>query len=272
MSMVKRFSLRSLLRRWRHDTRGTSMVTTALTLPVLIVIVFGFWWLYLIITIKQTLHHGVLDAANYISDQARYWRIDETKKSGTATQVEGVEGDVVLPADFYDQEARRVITNRLRDLYYYSHDELNGITNSLKISVTEPALAFAPGSDMTATVAAGYIGGLCDPKADEEGNYRHPYNIRFRVYAEFAVPVFWVVRIPLAAPIKVTLKERATGYVQCPRWTGKGNEDKSKVYAQEGPFMIYRTTATPYRPTVTPYPTSTSLPPTDTPPAPTATP
>jgi hypothetical protein len=271
MSVVKRWSVWPVLRRWRRDTRGTSMVTTALTLPVLLVIVIGFWWLYLMISIKQSLHHGVLDAANYISDQARYWNIDPSGKSGVVTQVEGIEGDQVLPADFYDQEARRVITNRLRDLYYYSHDELTGITNTLTVTVTEPALAFAPGSDMTVTVPVGFVGGLCDPKADEEGEYRHPHNVRFRIYAEFEVPAFWMVRIPLMDPIRITLRDRATGYVQCPRWTGKGNVDKSKVYAQEGPYMVYRTTATPYRPTVTPYPTNTPPPPTETPP-PTATP
>ena len=46
---------RRLFGRWRRDSRGASMITTAVTLPLLIVLLMGFYYLYLILVQKQAL-------------------------------------------------------------------------------------------------------------------------------------------------------------------------------------------------------------------------
>lgn len=258
------------IRRWARDTRGTSMVTSAVTLPLLIIVLLGFYWMMWFLTIKQTFHHGVLDAANYIQDQARYWNIDPTGQSKAGDPL-GEMG--VLPGDFYEWEARRVIANRLRDFMLPAPM----ISSSLHVTVTEPILAFAPDS----TEAPLEVGqkwqeaGLCGSGRayQKPGQFRAPENIRFLIRASYKVPL-WSVNIPYMDPIEITLQERATGYVQCPRWAGQyelTDPDKSQWLAQQGPFMPFRMTVTPGFPTITATvpPTATS-PPTPTE-APTAT-
>jgi hypothetical protein len=258
-----------LLRGLVRDCRGTSMVTTAITLPLLIVLVAGIYYLLWFLTIKQTLHDGVLDAANYISDQARFWNIDPTGQS----KVSDPTGTVTLyPADYYDWEARRVIANRLRDFLLPTAD----ITANLHVTVTEPILAFAPDATPEAPVDVGQDwtkAGLCGSGQAfrDKGEFRAPENIRFRIMASYTVSL-WTVSIPYLDAIHITLHDRATGYVQCPRWAGQYqlvDPDVSKWLAQEGPFMPYRNPVTPGFPTVTatmpPTITPTAAPPTQTP-------
>ena len=42
-------------------------MTTAVTLPLFIILLAGVYYALWFLTIKQTLHHGVLDAASYIT-------------------------------------------------------------------------------------------------------------------------------------------------------------------------------------------------------------
>jgi hypothetical protein len=252
--------LRHLLRRWRQDTRGTSMVTSAITLPLLIVILFGIWYMFWWLMVKQQLHYGVAEAAKEATELGRYWNIDPTGQSD-------VKGPV-LPADYYEIEARRVIETRLRDISNFSSPTLK---NALIVRVEDPLLAFPPGSTQ-APLPEGYIDSLCDPKAVDPGDYRATENIRLRIYAELRLPLL-PVRIPYMAPITVTLADRAIGYVQCPRWRGKADltgNDQSQKLGQEAPAMQYRFPSTPFPiPTVTAAPTETPTPiPTITPPGP----
>jgi hypothetical protein len=251
------------------------MITTAVTLPLLLIIFLGIYYLFVVLAVKQTLHHGVVDATNQIAENARYWNIDPTGTSGVSTFWDGYDPGTVLPADFYDQEAKRVIVNRLRDLYFYPHD---WITQALEVDVVEPILAYAPGAAVTTTFNVGYTGKLCDASKIDPGDFRAQENVRFLVLAKFKLPAWGTVRLPwMNDPIAITLSDRLVGYVQCPRWTGKGGRnpatDDSRLLAREGPFMTYRTTATPYVATITPtpVPTETPAPPTETP-APTVTP
>jgi hypothetical protein len=244
--------LRRLAARWRRDTRGTSMVTTAITLPVLIMLLFGLWYTFWWLTVKQSLHLGVTDAARYATEYGRYWRIDPTERSG-------VEGDI-LPADFYDQEARRIVASRLRDISAWTTETLNA---GLVVRVDEPVLAYNPNKPDEAPIEEGFTEALCDPDESEAPAYRLPENIRLRVYAELNLP-FFPVRIPYMPPITVTLSDRAIGYVQCPRWRGQreaGENDQSRKIGSEAPFFPFRNPL----PTL-PYPTVTTEPPTGTPP------
>jgi hypothetical protein len=243
--------IRSLFRRWRDDTRGTSMVTTAMTLPVLIVILFGIWYLFWWLMVKQQLHFGVMEAARQATEQGRYWNIDPTNTADIDRPL--------MPADFYEIEARRVIETRLRDISNFSSPTLK---NALVVRVEEPILAYAPGSTQ-APIPEGFIDRLCEPKAFEPGEYRAAENIRLRIYAELNLP-FFPVRIPYMDTITVTLKDRAIGYVQCPRWRGQSDgttKDQSEKLGQEAPFMQYRFPSTPSYPSVTPPPTDTATPP-----------
>ncbi len=252
--------VRKGLASWRADERGTSLVTTALTLPVLAILFLAIYYLFIVMSQKLALHNGVTDAARYISENARYWNIDPTGRSGVA-------GDL-LPADYYDQEARRIVESRLRDTILYNADTLS---ETLRVWVEEPLLAYAPGAAQEPVDSGDKKRVLCDPDHNLEGEWRDMQNVRFRVYARFKLP-FFVVRIPYMDEITVEISDRAVGYVQCPRWKGKreaGDYDKSKWLAAEGPAFVFRALSTPaIPPTVTGTlpPTSTRTPiPTPTP-------
>lgn len=247
-----------MLRRWQGDTRGTSMVTTAVTLPLLIIILFGIWYLFWWLTVKQALHNGVRDAAQYATEFGRYWNINPEA---------GTEGEI-LPADFYDIEARRMVENRIRDIANWPSSTLQ---TALVVRVDEPILAMAPQKAGEVPVDEGYTEDLCNPRATEPGkDYRVPENIRLRVWAELSLPVF-PVRIPYMDTITVTLRDRAIGYVQCPRWGGRreaGTLDQSERLAAEFPYLPVRYPSTPSYPTITAAPPATAT----VPPAPTPTP
>jgi hypothetical protein len=262
-----------VLRRWRDDTRGVSMIMTAVTLPVFIIFMMGFYYVFLFMSVKQSLHHGVVDAARHISDEARFWNIDPHGNSEAGPHP--VTGETLYPADFYDMEAKRVVVNRLADILL-PHKL---VSTSVFVTVTEPLLAFAPDA-AEAPKEVGQFEQLCGngPKFRVPGEFRDPENIRVLVRATYDVPL-WKVRLPwMTYTLQVTLHDRAVGYVQCPRWVGQfehteiGISDKSYWLAREGPFMKYRefTDRTPPAwptgyPTVTQYPTVTRTPtPTDT--------
>ncbi len=257
--------LRRALRRWRADTRGTSMVTTAITLPLLIVILFGIWYLFWWLMVKQALHNGVRDAAQFATEEGRYWNISEES---------GIESEEILPQDYYDIEARRMVENRIRDIGNWTSSTLQ---SALVVRVDEPILAHAPDKAPEVPIDEGYIDSLCDPDVGNPSSvpgstdYRLPENIRLRVWAELSLPVL-PVRIPYMDMITVTLRDRAIGYVQCPRWRGRreaGVEDQSRKVAAEYPYLPVRFPSTPSYPTVTVEPppgTSTPLPPSPTPP------
>lgn len=241
--------------RFSRDERGTSMVTTAITLPLLIIVVMGIYWAMWFFTIKQTLHHGLLDAANFISDQARFWNIDPTGASNVAD----ASGDdsIILPANYYDMEAKRVVANRLRDFMLPAPM----ITTNLFVTVTEPILAYNPENPQAPIEVGLSDKGLCWKDASEvqdyvgEGLFRAPENVRFLVLAKYDVPL-WDVNLPWTeSRFAITLHDRATGYVQCPRWSGQleaADPNKSQWLAQEGPFMPYRLPISVSFPTVTP--------------------
>jgi hypothetical protein len=235
----------ALARRWIRDDRGTSMITTAVTLPLLVVVMLGIFWLGLFMYARWMLRQGTNDAAQHISEQGRFWNIDQSESAD------------LLPEDWYDMEAYRVIGNRLLEVLPHS---LEQISATLTVTVTEPAIA----TDATKEV--------CVPGDREVGEYRTFEETRFMVEARWAVP-FWSVRLPFDFDRwgrTLVYHERTIGHLQCPRWTGRGgNEDKSRTYGAEGPPLPYaQSTKLPTRApvTVTPAP-----PPTETP-GPTSTP
>ena len=229
----------------KDDDRGTSMITTAITLPLFLVLLIGIWWLGLFMYVKWTMRQATNDAAQFISENARYWNINPDAPG---------PGDL-LPADYYDYQAKRIVWSRLSDILPY--DDLT-ITNTLGVTVTEPALALGLVEDQP----------VCDSHDDLPGDQRKWEDAGFLVYTDFTVP-FWLVKIPWSTDegkwgMRIRLRDRAVGHIQCPRWTGKGNEDRSKDIGSEGPSLPFRrpVTAVPVPPTVTelPPPASTITP------------
>jgi len=145
------------------------------------------------------------------------------------------------------------------------------LSSSLVVRVEEPLLAYSPDATSGPVEDLGFTDALCSADETDPGEYRDPVNIRFRVYAELRLPL-WEVKIPYMDTISVTLKDRAVGYIQCPRWEGKRSAtdpDPSRRIGSEGPYLPFRNKATPGYPTVTTEPpTSTPEPatPTTTPP------
>jgi len=247
---------------WQRDDRGATTVTAALTLPFLIIIIAAVWYVFLFLAVKTSLHLGVQDASRYLSEEGRYWNVDNTFEA--IPDPDPHTGIDLYPEDFWQTSAKRVIANRLRMILLPQ----SMITDSLFVTVTYPLLAKHPGS-AEEPVDQGYIEQLCDPTNRDEGEYRYWENIRFLVYATYKVPL-WKPTIPWLGTIGVTLHDRAAGYVQCPRWYGKADAndpDKSEYLAREGPYLPWRNalTAQPY-PSVTtdanatPRPTATNTP------------
>ena len=263
-------------RRLREDEQGTTMVTTAVTLPLFLVLLLGFFYLLMLLGIRWQLSQGTREAAQHLSEISRYWHITGTQQAQDPFNPnEDMTGTFAIPADMYEIEARRIIGSRLKDLRLYSEDLLDDL---LVITVTEPALAGGPDSPVPFE-GDGYgiipdkPGVMCDydmrgNETPGEGEFLHHGNVRFLVQAQFEV--YWAVQLPMTTTRVITLRDRATGYVQCPRWTGQytlgpDGGDKAFWLAAEGPHLkFHRGIATPSWPTVTPPPTST--------PAPTATP
>jgi hypothetical protein len=244
MSIRIDLKLMGLWRRWRSDNRGTSMLTSAVTLPLLIIILFGIWYLFWWLTVKQSFHMAVQDAAREASEFGRYWEIDPLAADPTT----------LLPSDYYEQRARRVILQRLKDTGNWPSRTLS---NALLVRVEEPPLAVSSTATTSGTmvIQEGFIDSLCDQGERDVGeDYRLPENIRLRVYAQLSMPIM-PVRIPWMDQISVTLKDRAIGYVQCPRWMGQRDgavEDQSEWLAPEYPAFPYRFPATAVYPTITP--------------------
>ncbi|MFQ5459660.1 MAG: TadE/TadG family type IV pilus assembly protein [Anaerolineae bacterium] len=234
-------SLRTRLKRWRDDERGTSMITAAVTLPLLIVVVLGIYYLGLFMYARWMFREATNEAAQYVSEQGRYWNINPE-----------ASGDL-YPADWYDLEAHRIIASRLRDVLPYRREQISA---TLRVTVTEPA------------VATGAVDReVCVPGERDQGDYRPFEETGFMVEASWSVP-FWHVTLPydiVNAGRQLVFHERTIGHLQCPRWTVKSAvEDESRIYGAEGPALPHRSTPGPfpYRgpPTVTPLPTNTKLP------------
>lgn len=269
----------SLARRWREDRRGSSMLTTAVTLPLLFLLVMLIFYLIMLLVIKWQLDRGTQEAARHIGEQARYWEISGTQTTNPFSPTEEISGTMAIPEDFYEIEARRIIVSRLRDLRFYMPDYISA---NLRISVTEPALVgnadaspvfegeeYGPTNGTLVQVCNELRGerGAVDP-----GEYLYHKNVRFLIRSSFNVP--WWVTIPFTNSWRlITLQDRALGYVQCPRWTGtleRGEYDKARWLGVEGPDIGWRFgLSTPGWPTVTlpPEPTKapTALPATATP-------
>jgi hypothetical protein len=262
-----------LRRRWREDERGTSMVTTAVTLPLFLVIFLGFFYMLMLLVLKWQLNQGTREAAQHLSEISRYWVISGTQSTDPFNPNEVFTGGMVaIPQDMYEIEARRIIASRLKDLRPYTEEMLDEM---LIVTVTEPALAGGPdapppfvGDDYGSTdQPPGVVCGYPFRRQQETGSgeFLHHGNIRFLVQAQFASA--WVVKMPFTTTLNnVILRDRATGYVQCPRWTGlltlgEDGGDKAFWLAAEGPHLKFRLgIATPSWPTVTPAPTETPAP------------
>lgn len=258
-----------IVRRWRErwgdDDRGTSTITTVVTIPLFLVILMGIFGLFRMMSVKWVMNRGVREAAQYISEDGRYWKFQDAQFGGTA----GVT-NTIKPADYFDIEAKRIILSRLRDVFN-DDDIYNTYSHTLKVTVTEPILAGVPGAtpdpDKVDIGLFEDIAKVCQNKgtykAENPGEFHHWNNIRFRVYAEMDMPLPWMPFIPWTTPITPTLtfRNRAVGYIQCPRWIGTreaGVIDKSEIFAREAPALKYRNMATAWYPTVTPLPGPTS--------------
>ncbi len=69
------------LGRWRRETLGASVVTYAFILPLFVVLVFGTFQVWRVISVRQSLSLGTYQAARYISSHGRTWLGPNTPSS-----------------------------------------------------------------------------------------------------------------------------------------------------------------------------------------------
>lgn len=84
------------------DQRGTTLVTYALVLPLLILLIFGSFAVWQIMVIRQSLSLGTYQAAWELSQQARYLPLDEEVWREIAEPIvrENVEGNHLIEPGF----------------------------------------------------------------------------------------------------------------------------------------------------------------------------
>lgn len=72
-------ALRRWRERWGNDERGTSMITTVVTIPLFLVILLGIFGLFRVMAVKWVLNRGVREAAQYVSEDGRYWKFQDAQ-------------------------------------------------------------------------------------------------------------------------------------------------------------------------------------------------
>jgi Flp pilus assembly protein TadG len=54
------------------DERGVTVVTFVLVLPIFLLIIFGMFEVWKIMSVRESLHLGMLRAATYLTSEGRY--------------------------------------------------------------------------------------------------------------------------------------------------------------------------------------------------------
>ena len=57
---------------WTRDERGVTIITFALVLPVFLLAIFGMFEVWKIMSVRESLHLGMLRAATYLTSEGRY--------------------------------------------------------------------------------------------------------------------------------------------------------------------------------------------------------
>ena len=160
MSQGENF-LRLSLSPWAVDERGTTLVTYALVLPLLILLIFGSFAVWRIMGIRQSLYLGTYQAARELCARGRGLGPNQDRWVQVAEPLvrDWVEKNRLVPSGY-----------------------------ALNVDVTLPN-SWACGAAVE--------------------------DVLFTVQAQLTLPS--PIHIPYLAPINMTLTERHTSYVECPR-------------------------------------------------------
>ena len=92
------------------DERGVTVITFVLVFPIFLLIIFGMFEIWKIISIKESLHLGMRKVAVYLTEEGRYldWpREAKTKTIEIVTQE--LENNPFVPDNFVIQDHQAVV-------------------------------------------------------------------------------------------------------------------------------------------------------------------
>ena len=164
------------LETWVSDQRGSPLIEFVLVLPLFLILVFGSFAVWKIVSAKQSLASGTYQAARYLSVEGRY--LDYAP-------------DLDDDPDDWQDAARIIITSELEN-------------NSLLRPLPQPVITIEPPSRPE-----------CPRQRCMEDRYAVDclLDALFTVRAEITLPQ--PVRIPFLGSETITLEEKRTSYIEC---------------------------------------------------------
>jgi len=161
---------------WRLDQRGSALVEFVLVLPLFLILVFGSFAVWRIVSAKQSLASGTYQAARYLSVEGRW-----------SPELDYPEG---YP-EKWEHAARIIIVRELEN-------------NPLLRPLPEPVITFEPELPVRPR---------CPRERCMEDPVPCLDDALFTIGAEITLP--WTTRIPYLDPGTITLVEKRTSYIEC---------------------------------------------------------
>ena len=166
------------VRGWIREQRGSALIQFVLVLPIFLIIIFGSFAVWRVISAKQSLASGTYQAARYLSVEGRFLHYYPDEDDDP---------------DDWEDVARIIIANELKN-------------NSLLSPSPQPIISFEPEPP---------DGPKCPRQRCTEASNAMDClrDALFTIRAEITLP--WLARIPFLDPENITLAEKRTSYIEC---------------------------------------------------------
>ena len=165
---------------FRRDERGTSVLTFAVLMPLVLLLVMGAAGLLQIMAVKSFMAAGVYDATQYLTYEARRYAPGDWQPGG------GVEQDVT-----------RIVQARL------APPSLMGAFAAL--GPDNPSVQVTPPDEAV-------LEALCDPRLELRALEPYSFSIETRLQLDGARAIPFLGRL-----VNFTVAEQARSHVECPR-------------------------------------------------------
>lgn len=165
---------------FRRDERGTSVLTFAMLMPLVLLLVMGAAGLLQIMAVKSSLAAGVYDATQYLTYEARRYAPEDWERGGR------VERDVT-----------RIVQARL------APPSLMGAVAAL--GPDNPAVQVTPPDEAV-------LESLCEPLLELRALEPYSFSVETRLQLDGARSIPLLGRL-----VNFTVTEEARAHVECPR-------------------------------------------------------
>lgn len=168
------------LEAFRRDERGTSVLTFAMLMPLVLLLVMGAAGLLQIMAVKSFMAAGVYDATQYLSYEARRYAPEDWQPGGRV-----------------EQDVTRIVQARLAPPSLMAAIAALGPDN--------PAVQITPPDEAV-------LEELCDPRLELRALEPYSFSIETRLQLDGARAIPFLGRL-----VNFTVTEEARSHVECPR-------------------------------------------------------